>query len=323
MDFCRSTSGVSRFTPGGPQYLRSCSRSLIDPNMGENELSNLYHKYGASTGNLFNFQPDSYEQVVNEEIDKLSPDDLTKLLKGIENNTIQSHYLISTGPLPTNRAMPERKAASKYILGKILNQVYPNQIDRIKIVYNALLLNLSTAGAAGMIYEHQVHYLLQEGGVINLLPIHYDPVDRGINVIYKDYSATGSAKIRVVLPKSKELRFIDPPTSLKLYTYYVPQSRNFPTFDSLLLVQPNPQEPPILLIFQMTVGDEHDAKKTGLDMVDKMVAGVRDIKKYLVIVTPEGMRPKITVPRMHLTEELLDGRNPDDVLPVYHLQLDF
>jgi len=275
--------------------------------MGENELSNLYHKYGASTRDLFNFRrPDLYEQVVNEEIDKLSSDDFTKLFKAIDNTTIQSHYLISTGPLPTNRAMPERKAVSKYVLGKILNRAYSNQIGRIK-----------------MIYECQVHYLLQKEGVINLLPIHYDPVDRGINVIYKNYSATDSAKIRVALPKSKELRFDDPPTPLELDTYYVLQSSNCPTFDSLLLVQPNPRGPPILLAFQMTVGNECDAKKIDLDMVDKMVAEVKDIKKYLVVVTPEGMRPKITVPRTYLTEEFLDGRNPDEVFPVYHLQVDF
>jgi len=54
------------------------------------------------------------------------------------------------------------------------------------------------------------------------------------------------------------------------------------------LFNPLLRSPPILLAFQMTVSNEHDANKINLDMVDKMVAGVRDIKKHLVVVTPRG-----------------------------------
>ena len=105
---------------------------------------------------------------------------------------------------------------STYVLGKILEKVFNNRIEEIEIVYNALRVILTTAGATGMTYKCQVHYLLQEEGVINFLPIRYDPVDRGTDAIYKDYSATDSANIRVALPKSKELCFDEPlPPSLK------------------------------------------------------------------------------------------------------------
>jgi len=173
-----------------------------------------------------------------------------------------------------------------------------------------------------MIYESQVHRLLQEERHIDLFPICSVPVD-GENIIHKDYSATDNATIgkSFTLPKSKEFCFDKSPTSLEVGNYYHPQSTNCPTIDSLL-VQPTPQEPPILLVFQITTSkDEREANKTDLDMVDKLAAA--DTEKHLVVVTLKGVRPKITVPRGYLTERFLDGRKPDVDFPVYHLQIDF
>jgi len=175
-----------------------------------------------------------------------------------------------------------------------------------------------------MIYESQVHRLLQEERVIDLFPVCFVSVDRGENIIYKDYSATDNATIgkSFTLPGSKGFYFDKPPTSLEVGTYYHPQSTNCPTIDSLLLVQPTPQEPPILLVFQITTSKgECEASKIDLDMVDKLAAA--DTEKHLVVVTPKGVQPKITVPRGYLTDGFLDGRNPDVAFPVYHLQIDF
>jgi len=44
-------------------------------------------------------------------------------------------------------------------------------------------------------------------------------------------------------------------------------------------------------------------------MVNKLVAA--GARKYLVVVTPRAVQPKITVPKGYLTEGFLDGRNPD------------
>lgn len=137
-----------------------------------------------------------------------------------------------------------------------------------------------------MIYESRVHRLLQEERHIDLFPICSVPVDRE-NIIHKDYSATDSTMIgkSFTLPKSKGFCFDKPPTSLEVGT-------NYPTIDSLLLVQPTPQEPPILLVFQITTSkDEREANETGLDMVDKLAAA--DTENHLVVVTPKGVQPKI------------------------------
>lgn len=144
-----------------------------------------------------------------------------------------------------------------------------------------------------MIYESRVHRLLQEERHIDLFPICSVPVDRE-NIIHKDYSATDSTMIgkSFTLPKSKGFCFDKPPTSLEVGTYCHPQSTNYPTIDSLLLVQPTPQEPPILLVFQITTSkDEREANETGLDMVDKLAAA--DTENHLVVVTPKGVQPKI------------------------------
>jgi hypothetical protein len=79
-----------------------------------------------------------------------------------------------------------------------------------------------------------------------------------------------------------------------------------------------PSGTPVLFVFQVILdAEKHDANKSGLDMVDKLVAA--DTEKYLVIVTPKEMQPKIAVPRKYLTTRLLAGRDPDVAFPIYHL----
>ena len=53
--------------------------------------------------------------------------------------------------------------------------------------------------------------------------------------------------------------------------------------------------------------------------MDKLVAA--DTEKYLVVITPTGVQPKITVSEEYLMEEFLGGCDPDVAFPVYHLQL--
>jgi hypothetical protein len=66
-------------------------------------------------------------------------------------------------------------------------------------------------------------------------------------------------------------------------------------------------------MFQITLNeDERNANMSGLARVGELVAA--DTEKYLVIITPTGVKPKITMPEEYLTET-------DVAFPVYHLQI--
>ena len=74
--------------------------------------------YGASLRNLFAFADtvDTYNEVVISKIKKLSSKKLRKLLLSADDSPDNSHYLMSAGPMPSDRTTPERKAISQYVL---------------------------------------------------------------------------------------------------------------------------------------------------------------------------------------------------------------
>ena len=326
MVLCRSSSGVSQFSYVGSQHLHFFSRSLIRPFASEEELWNLHHLYGASPKYLFNLysQPAIYDDIVNEEINQLSPQDLVELLQNAANATDYSHFLISTGPLSIDRTRLERKVVSPHVLVKICNRVLKNQLEEIRKIYNTLRAKPTTAGAAGMIYESQVHRLLKAGRTIDLYHIRFVLADKEKNATRESYEAIGDGKYwkSFTIPSSTEFLFNKPPTSPQIGTYYRPQNTQCAAINPFLLIQPNFNMLPILLAFQMAIsGDEYDAKNIDLDLVDKSVA--MNAEKHLVIVTPSGVRPKINVPKGHLTEKFSRSRYSDLTFPIYHLQIDF
>ena len=135
--------------------------------------------------------------------------------------------------------------------------------------------------------------------------------------------ATGTevAQEKFPLPKSEELVFIDEPnTSLEVGTYYRPRSTNFPTIDSWLLVRLARQELPVLFAFHISPSnDTCDVDRSGLARVGKLVDA--DTRKYLIIVTPTGVQPKMTVSGEHPTSKFLADRDPDLAFLVYHLEI--
>jgi len=153
MVHCRSASSVSRLIPEGPQRLCFYSRSLVGPAASEKELWNLHHLYGASLRDLIKFahQPNIYDAMVDKATRRLSPSDFTKLLRIPEDVVDGCHLLISTGPLPTGRATPERKVVSAYVLEKICEQVFKNRVKEIKNLYQTLQDRPTTATAVEML----------------------------------------------------------------------------------------------------------------------------------------------------------------------------
>jgi hypothetical protein len=310
---------VNLFTTGkSPRYLRSYSRSLIDPTANEKILLHLHGTYGVSLRSLFLFahKPADYEEEVDRDLRGVSPQKLDRLIRSAAGGF---RYLTSAGPSQTSRTRSEKTIASQCILEKICKLVLRDRVEEIRKIYDMSLGNSSIPTAAGMIFEYRVHQLLQQGTVMNLFPIIGKTEQT--NVIYEDYTATDSraAAVRITLPKLAEIILEgEMGSTLQVGDYYRPRNKNFPPLDSWLLAQPTSQESPILLRFQITHREaRYGAEISGLAKVDKLVTA--GTQKCLVVVTPTGVRPKVTVSRDYLTDTFLAGRDPNVAFPVYHL----
>jgi hypothetical protein len=191
-------------------------------------------------------RPDVYNRAVISEINKLSPSGLDRLLQFADNATKNSNYLMSIGPLSTDRTKPERKSASPCVLGECCKRVLKNQVEEMRELYDTLRSEPTTSTAASMVFEHRVHQFLQEKRVIDLFPILGHISTQGKNVVYDDYTATGNeaCRNRVALPVLKEVIFTDKTgTTLEVNTYYCVRSVKFPAIGSWLLAQPIPRNP--------------------------------------------------------------------------------
>jgi len=231
------------------------------------------------------------------------------------------------GPSPTDRTVPESTIASSYILEMFCKKVFSNRVEAARNLYEALHSTWTTPADAGVtVFEHWVHQFLLKSRVIDLFPIIGRLSPTGKDFIHDDYTATRGNKVgmRVALRDLKEHIIIDEiGTRLEFNTYYRPRNTNFPVIDSWVLIQPNPQEPPIFLAFQIiTDVGSHDAKRRGLDKMDEL--GIpEDAQRYLVVLTPTGARPKITVP-MDCLKTKLPGATHDHgvTFPVLHCPVD-
>jgi len=140
-----------------------------------------------------------------------------------------------------------------------------------------------------------MHELLRKGTRIQLYPIRGHPATA--NFIYDDYTASKKKEdpIDFQLPESEEHR-LDEGVKLSIGKYCRPDVSNFPTVDSIYAEGVDPSS--TLTMFQITRNKkEHDVNPEGLDRIDKLDLGlVKNVRKQLVVITPEDIQPKIKVP---------------------------
>ena len=115
--------------------------------------------YGASLGSLFLFStmPGRYHTHVISEIEGLSPEGLSNLLRSADYTTDTSHYLMSTGPLPNDRTIPERKVTSPYVLEECCERILKNEVEAMRKLYDMLHCQPDSSTAAGMLFEYRAH----------------------------------------------------------------------------------------------------------------------------------------------------------------------
>jgi len=330
MVLLRSATSVGQLTPDNSRYLHSHSRHLIEfvPLHSEKNLWNVYTKYGASTRNLFVYadEPSEYEDRILTVIRRLSSEGLTTLLQDADAGSENSHLVISTGPLPGNRSKAERKFASTYVLEECCKRILGNEVLEMRSHYNLLRGNPISATAAGMVFEHRAHPFLRQQTTIDIFPILGRVTTKhGKNAYYDDYTATNNDtdKTRVDLPPLEEHHFIDKiPTHLKYNTYYRPKRTNFPSVDSWILIQPDPKEPPIFIMFQITINaSSHGVNVKGLELIDTLPTPV-GTRRCLVVLTPSDVTPEIGPVPVDYLRRKFPQLDLDRDFPVFHYPVD-
>ena len=136
----------------------------------------MHVTYGASLMNLFAFADTAraYDRNVISEIEGLSANKLRRLLLSADDSPYNSHYLMSTGPMPNDRTVPERKVISQHVLEECCSRIIKDDVKMLGKLHEVLRNDQSTAASAGMIFKYRAHQYLEEGRVLNLSPLHAD-----------------------------------------------------------------------------------------------------------------------------------------------------
>ena len=148
-----------------------------------------------------------------------------------------------------------------------------------------------------------MHRLFRQGYHLELFPLRRSETNSKKSDTYNDYAAShrekNSKDFQLAVSKQHSL---DEGAELQVDHYYRPPSPNFPTIDSLLLIRPDRNLPPILLMFQITLNqEEHDVKEVGLCAIDRLKLPP-DTRRYYVAVTPRGIEPRIKVLKGRFSE---------------------
>jgi hypothetical protein len=118
----------------------------------------MYLTYGASSQGLFLYASDQdrYRRMVKAEINKLSRRDLIRLLQSADYVNDSSDLLVSTGPSPTDRSVPERKIASPYVFEECRKRALSDLDGELRWFRLALDSDPAMSTAHGAELEHRV-----------------------------------------------------------------------------------------------------------------------------------------------------------------------
>jgi len=244
---------------------------------------------------MYASKPEEFKARVFAQVKRMGPDNLRHVLQSPESD--DSSHLITRIEPSTLRSLATKTIASPGAFKLLWNQHLKNRVTDTEYYYDIFQQGGSvTASAAGWIFEFRMHQLLTQGFSINLFPL-YNPNEGTKFNVYSDYSDSRTKR------KEKKFRLaasseypLHGGIKLQVGRYYRPEANNFPTIDSLRLIRPSKDSPPILLMFQITRKGGHDVQVAGLDMID-MLKLPPNTRRYYVAVTPDGIERPTQVPK--------------------------
>ena len=272
------------------------SRSFIgtDPPCTERQLWEMHVKFGADPRSLalYAHNPDRYESIVVKEIIGASSDDLRY---SSYNPDSTHHHIFVISPLPTNRCTFQKTIASRHVFELLWEWHLKDQIPDMKYFYSRYRGDPTTAPIAGSwIFESRVHQLLRKEQEIRVLPLTPAGPRRRGPITSLDKRKTPKSPPHLRLPSSDEQSLAG---GLSTGSYYRPKSANFPTIDSLLLARYEHTRRDVLLLFRIAYTTEKiNVSKDSLRGIDELVLPQINTTKWYMVVTPEGVEPKVKVP---------------------------
>ena len=200
-------------------------------------------------------------------------------------------------PSPTSRLVYEKTITSKGVLRLLWDQYLKNSVADMEYFYDVFEGSSVTASACGELFELRMHQLLRWGYFLKLFPLALGRAASPKNDFYSDYSTSHKQqRLQSYWLIASEEHPLREGIQLEINHYYRP-GKNFPSIDSLLLIHPEGDKPPILLMFQITRNKEkHDVKPSDLERV-RGLGLPEGTREYYVVVTPLGREPKIEVPK--------------------------
>jgi len=298
---------------GGSETHVLCSHPFIGirGSYTEQQLWELYVKFGASPGSLalYASAPDTYESLVTRQIMGARSDDLRCASCDPE---APFHHIFVTWPLPDRRDISQQTIVSRYVFELLWENHLQHQMSDVEYFYYKFLDSPATADLAGWIFESRVHQLLRKQQIIQVFPITQDG-PRPKKVTPKDRS--GRKLMEFQLPKSNERPFVkgEPPED---GYYRLEFATNHPAVDSLLVFHSNRKSPPTFLLFRIIRNTrEHIISKDTLDSI-KELGLPNGAHKFYVVVTPEGVKPEIKVPKADPSKGGQSGEFPVFNYPV-------
>ena len=238
---------------------------------------------------MYTSNPAAYEDLVIDQIQIIEPDDL----RYIPYNPKSTHCRVFTvWPSPTSRYMYENRIVSRLIFELLWDRLLQYRISDMRYLYYEFRASATMAASAVWIFEHRIHQLLRSQATIRLVPIiRHKPGPN--DYIYKGYQWENP--IDLWLPGSAERPLVEG-GRFRRNRYCRLDS---PGANSFLLVYPPDGSPPILLIFVVTCSTEiHYVSEDILRKIDSCSLPP-DVRRYYVVVTPKGARPKIKFPEAY------------------------
>ena len=259
------------------------------------QLWYLYNTYGASPGTLtsYSHKPAAYRDRVVRGIQGISPESLLCILRRPESDK-SSHLFVAIEPSPNSRNIHEVRFVSRHVFEMLWDRLIKRQVFELQFYYE-----LSSPSSAGWIFKSRVHELLRRGDSIPLFLVRGRVAET--EFIFDDYTASKEKKPHRIfqLPESEEY-FLDEPTHPGVGRYCRTRPANFATIDALFFVRPPGEPSPTFFALQFARVEERDVKENELRRIIQLGhSWTPDIetRAYFVVVTPDDVQPKITVPK--------------------------
>ena len=282
-----------------------CSRSFFGAS--GRQLMHLYNEFGASPRELrlHADKPSGYQARLIAEIKKTPYGQLPAMLEDPSGHKASPLFVV-TEPSPDRRDIFTKRIASKHVFDLLWEVRVKDRINEMAIIYEVFSGPPFTT-AAELVFEYRMHEVFASGRDLQLFPVLGELARESL--IYEDYNAT---RFKVDweafrLAPSEEHEFdveMMKETVLEENRYYRPKTETLPGIDSFFLYHP---PKPILFMFQMIQArEEHDVNPDGLTLMGslKFPRGLANVRKIYIVVTPEGIHPKITVPKKCLEFEV-------------------